>query len=299
MPGASFGQHWLAADVLDDVRDDLGKILHDEHLWVPGADYFGPIWVDGSGWVVPQGWEPPHGWAPPPGWYEPAYWDHDDYREWCDNHYSSDHDWRCWENCDHFQNHENWHGWVPGADYFGPVWADGIGWVAPADWEPPHGWAPPPGWYQPAYWDHDDYREWCNNHYSSDHDWRGWENRYHWGEHNQWHGWNDDREWNNHDRDHRDHRDHREWNNHDHDRDAHDADHHVNALRQGDRGLQRDARSDHELRGFRTTQNQADAQSRGQAGHEMPRGIDSGRTSPGVLRGEPSYQQHSPSVESW
>ncbi|MCA1836982.1 MAG: hypothetical protein LC721_11905, partial [Actinobacteria bacterium] len=68
----------------------------------------------------------------------------------------------------------------------------------------PHGWGPPPGWYQPAAWDHDDYREWCNNHYSSDHDWRGWENSYHWGEHNQWRGWDNDsdhRGWNDHDRD--------------------------------------------------------------------------------------------------
>ncbi|MBV9650057.1 MAG: hypothetical protein JO296_07960, partial [Pseudonocardiales bacterium] len=189
MPEGSLGQHWLAAEVLDDVRHDLGGVLHDVHMWVPGADYFGPIWVGHVGWVVPHGWEPPHGWAPPPGWYQPAYWDHDEYREWCNNHYSSDHDWRGWENCDHFQHHDNWHGWIPGADYFGPVWIDGVGWVVPEGWEPPHGWAPPPGWYHPTYWAHDDYREWCNIHHSSDHDWRGWENRYHWGEHNQWHGW--------------------------------------------------------------------------------------------------------------
>ena len=81
--------------VRDDVRHGVGAAEHDAHLWVPGVDYFGPVWADGVGWAVPQGWEPPHGWTPPPGWYQPTYWHHEDYRGWCDNHYSGDHDWRC------------------------------------------------------------------------------------------------------------------------------------------------------------------------------------------------------------
>ncbi|MBV9032832.1 MAG: hypothetical protein JO364_21555, partial [Pseudonocardiales bacterium] len=91
MSEGSLSQQWLAADVRDDVRHDLAGVLHDVHLGVPGADYFGPLWVDGVGWVVPQGWEPSPGWAPPPGWHQPTAWDHDDYRGWCDNHYSDDH----------------------------------------------------------------------------------------------------------------------------------------------------------------------------------------------------------------
>ncbi|MGA8518769.1 MAG: hypothetical protein WB735_11620, partial [Pseudonocardiaceae bacterium] len=80
MPEGSISQLWLAADVRDAVRHDLAGDLHDAHLWVPGADYFGPVWVDSVGWVAPQGWEPSHGWAPPPGWDQPSYWDHDNYR---------------------------------------------------------------------------------------------------------------------------------------------------------------------------------------------------------------------------
>src|SRR6185437_12606476 len=265
MSQGPIGQHRLAIDVRDDVRGDLADVLHDMHLWVPGADYFGPVWVEGVGWVVPQGWEAPHGWASPPGWHQPAYWDHDNYREWCNNHYSSDHDWRGWENCEHYQNHDNWHGWVPDADYFGPVWVEGVGWVVPQGWEAPHGWASPPGWHQPAYWDHDDYREWCNNHYSSDHDWRGWESSYHWGEHNQWHGWNDhdhrawndhdgdDRGWNDHDRsawnDHDG--DHRAWNDHDgDDRARNDHDHRAwNDHEDDDR-----ARDDHDHRAWNSSE---------------------------------------------
>ena len=67
MREGSISQHRLAAEVRDDVRHDLADVLHDVHLWVPGADYFGPVWVHGVGWVVPQDWEPPHAWAPPPG----------------------------------------------------------------------------------------------------------------------------------------------------------------------------------------------------------------------------------------
>src|SRR6185437_11703961 len=111
MSQGPIGQHRLAIDVRDDVRGDLADVLHDMHLWVPGADYFGPVWVEGVGWVVPQGWEAPHGWASPPGWHQPAYWDHDDYREWCNNHYSSDHDWRGWESSYHWGEHNQWHGW--------------------------------------------------------------------------------------------------------------------------------------------------------------------------------------------
>ncbi|HEY3693990.1 MAG TPA: hypothetical protein VGL46_27535, partial [Pseudonocardiaceae bacterium] len=121
MPEDLISRQRLAMDVRDDLRHDLAAASHDAHLWVPGVDYFGPVWADGVGWAVPQGWEPPHGWTPPPGWYQPTYWHHEDYRGWCDNHYSGDHDWRGWENCDHFQDHDNWHGWIPGTDYFGPV----------------------------------------------------------------------------------------------------------------------------------------------------------------------------------
>ncbi|MFN2535328.1 MAG: hypothetical protein ABR528_08755 [Pseudonocardiaceae bacterium] len=324
MREGSLSQHRLAAEVRDDVRHDLAGVLHDVHPWVPGADYFGPVWVDGVGWVVPAGWESPHGWAPPPGWYQPAAWDHDDYRDWCNNHYSSDHDWRGWENCDHFQDHDNWHGWVPGADYFGPVWVDGVGWVVPAGWEPPHGWGPPPGWHQPAAWDHDDYREWCNNHYSSDHDWRGWENSYHWGEHNQWRGWDNDsdhRGWNDHDRD-RDGRDHRGWDDHDrddrgqrglgdHDRDdreqrqdngrvQHEArglEHPNSGPRLGDRDLSHNGRGGPEVRDLRTTQTHDGQGSRGPAPQDdAERRIDSGRTGYGEQRGEPNYQ-HGQSLE--
>ncbi|MDQ2792192.1 MAG: hypothetical protein M3Y73_21750, partial [Actinomycetota bacterium] len=310
MPEGSISQLWLGADVRDVVRHDV----HDVHLWVPGADYVGPVWVDGISWVAPQGWEPPHGWAPPPGWHEPAYWHHDDYREWCDSHYSSDHDWRGWENCEHFQDHDNWHGWVPGADYFGPVWDDGIGWVAPQGWEPPHGWVPPPGWHEPAYWDHDDYREWCNNHYNSDHDWRGWENSYHWGEHNQWHGWNNDTGWNDHDRDQHARNDHdrgqRGLGEHDPDdrgqrqdnrhvqQESRDLEHQNGGLRQGDRDLSHDGRGGHEVRDLRATQPQDGQGSRGPAQHEVQRGIDSGRTGQGEQRGGPNYQ-HGQSLDGW
>ncbi len=73
---------------------------HPEHGHVPGPDYHGPIWVDGTGWVVPRGWHPPTGWHAPQGWHEPHHWDHDAFRHWVHEHYRSDHDWRGWERHD-------------------------------------------------------------------------------------------------------------------------------------------------------------------------------------------------------
>jgi hypothetical protein len=213
MPDGSLSQHLLAAEVPDGVRHDFGGVLHDVHLWVPGIDYFGPVWIGGVGWVVPQGWGPPHGWAPPPGWY------------------------------------------------------------------------------QPAYWDQDDYRQWCHDHYSSDHDWRGWENRYHRGAHNQWHSWNDHnrddgdhRGWNDHDRDDRDHR---QDNGHGRHADR-DQDRHHNGVRQVD-----------QVRHLGGPQHQVGSDPRAHLERDPQRGIDNDRPGDGMQRGELSYHQHGPSYGTW
>ena len=100
--------------------------LLEAHHWVPGLDYFGPIWVDHVGWVVPHGWEPPHGWCPPHGWHEPTRWHHDHYRHWCHEHHRPDHDWRGWE---HACGNHNSHHWVPDHHYFGPIYVPHVGWV--------------------------------------------------------------------------------------------------------------------------------------------------------------------------
>ncbi|HEY1973936.1 MAG TPA: hypothetical protein VGH89_38710, partial [Pseudonocardia sp.] len=161
----------LTADIVHDVARTVGDVTHDALGWLPDHNYYGPIWVDDTGWVAPHGWAVPTGFVHPPGWYEPTRWDDHQYRDWCDRHYSGDHDWRGWENCNHFWDHGNWHGWLPDHHYFGPVWDHEAGWVAPHGWEYSHDFIRPPGWYEPTRWEHDHYRDWCDRHYSGDHDW--------------------------------------------------------------------------------------------------------------------------------
>src|SRR6185437_8867811 len=193
-------------------------------------------------------------------------------------------------NCEHYQNHDNWHGWVPDADYFGPVWVEGVGWVVPQGWEAPHGWASPPGWH-----DHD-HRSW------NDHD----------GDHRARND-HDHRAWNDHDGDDRarnDH-DHRAWNDHDHDdrarnghdhraRNDHDDDDGDRNDHDGDHRTRNDQPQHSELRhhvdGRGTTHALADHDSRVQTQHEVERGSDSGRTGHGVPRSDPGYQQHGQSL---
>src|SRR5882762_644741 len=99
----------LADELAGGVNRAVGDAVHEALGEVPGREYAGPIWTHEVGWVVPEGWETPRGFSEPAGWHEPVRWNHHEYRDWCDRHYSDDHDWRGWSNAHDWDRHHDRH----------------------------------------------------------------------------------------------------------------------------------------------------------------------------------------------